>query len=130
MNARRERDILEGIGNNLIHSACLVFQKLENVQSIEDELRDARRASERLAHEKDQVATALEFEKVKVVYLTQERSSALEEKQLALEEKRKSNEEKRKSDEEKLKALEERRLALEETESVKTLNSALQKNFL
>ena len=100
-------------------------------------MRDARRASERLAQENDQVATALESEKGKVVSLTQEKSSALEEKQLALrekelalEKKQKSKEEKRKSDEEKLKALVERQLSLEETENVKTQNSEIHMKVL
>ena len=47
---------------------------------MEEELRDAKCASERLAQEKDQVSTSLESEKVKVKSLTQEKSSALEEK--------------------------------------------------
>ena len=82
MNAWRERNLLEGIRNSLILFADLLFQQLENVQLMEDELRDTRRNSERLAQEKNQVAPALEFEKLKVVSLTQ---SALEKKQLALQ---------------------------------------------
>ena len=41
MNARKERKQLEGIGNNLILSASLVFQQLEDIQLLKDELRDA-----------------------------------------------------------------------------------------
>ena len=93
MNARRERKLLEGIGNNLILSGGLVFQQLENVQSMEDELKNARNDSERLAQEKDQVSTALESEKAKVITLTQEKILVLEAK--------------KKYDEEKLKALKE-----------------------
>ena len=53
MNTQRERRLLEGIGNSLILSADLVFQQLEGVQIMKDELRDARNASERLMQEKD-----------------------------------------------------------------------------
>ena len=54
---------------------------------MEDELKDAKRASERLVQEKDQVIASLESEKIKVTTLTQDKCSALEEKQLALQEK-------------------------------------------
>ena len=132
MNAWRKRNLLEGIGNSLILSTGLVFQQLENMQSIEDDLKDARRTSERLAQEKDQISIALESKKSKVVSLTQEKSSDLEEKQLALQEKESTQEEKRKSDEEKkksaeetLKAFKERGLALKETKTIKAQNLEL-----
>ena len=60
MNAQRERRLLDGIGNILILSTGLVFQQLDGVQIMEDELRDAWNALERLMQEKDQVSTALE----------------------------------------------------------------------
>ena len=41
INAWKERKLLEGIGNNLILSAGRVFQQLEGVQLLEDELKDA-----------------------------------------------------------------------------------------
>ena len=95
-----------------------MFQQLENVQTMEDKLRDARSTSERLAHEKDRVSTALESEKVKVISLTQEKSITLEEKRVALQEIELALEAKRKSEEEKSKALEEWQRALQETERV------------
>ena len=91
----------------MIPTAGMVFQQLENVQTMEEELRNASRTSKRLAQEKDQVSTALESEKVKVISLTQEKSSALEEKRVALQEKELALEAKRKYEEERSKALEE-----------------------
>ena len=84
ISARRDRDLLEGIGNNLIFSAGLIFQRLELAQFVDDELKEVKQALKRLARDKDQVAASLEFEKVKVTTLTQEKSSTLEEKQSAL----------------------------------------------
>ena len=41
MNARKDRKLLEAIGNNLMLSVGLVFQQLEGVESLEKELKDA-----------------------------------------------------------------------------------------
>ena len=112
INARKERKLLEGIGNNLILSVSLVFQQLEVMPLLEDELRDARSASERLKQEKSQVSTALEAEKAKVTSLAQEKSSALEEKKLAIQEKESAFKAETKFEEEKAKLDEERRLAM------------------
>ena len=86
---------------------------------MKDELRDARCASKRLAQEKDRVSTASEYEKVKVISLTQEKSSDLEETRVALQERELALEAKRKSEGEKSKALEQHK-ALQETERVNT----------
>ena len=74
---------------------------------LEDELKEARTASEKLKQEKDEVSTALGAEKAVVISLKKEKSLALEEKILAMQEKelalvaqRKSDKDKAKSDEE------------------------------
>ena len=41
MNARKDRRLLKGIGNNLILLVGLVFRQLEGVQLLEDEIKDA-----------------------------------------------------------------------------------------
>ena len=84
-----------------------MFQRLECIQSLEDELKESKLALERLAQEKDQIVASLESEKVKVNTLTQEKCSALEEKQLALKEKELALEKKMQAIEEKHKAFEE-----------------------
>ena len=86
-------------------SAGMVFQQLDDVRLLEDELKEARTTSEKLKQEKDEVSTALGAEKVVVVSLKKEKSLALEEKKSAMQEKelalaaqRKSEEKKAKSD--------------------------------
>ena len=130
MNARKERKLLEGIGNNLILSADLVFQQLEGMQLLEDELRDARSASEKLKQEKDQVSIALEAEKAKVTSLAQEKSSALKEKKLAIQEKELAIEATRKSKEEKVKSDEEWRLVVERAKKADGQTSVLRAKVL
>ena len=68
----------------MILSVGLVFQQLEGMQTMEDELRDARNASKRLMQEKYQVSNALKTKRAKVISLSQEKSSVLEEKRRAL----------------------------------------------
>ena len=48
MNTRKDKKLLEGVGNALFLSAGMVFQQLENLQSLEDELKEARTSSEKL----------------------------------------------------------------------------------
>ena len=48
MNAHKDRRLLEAVGNNLMLSAGLVFQQLEGMQLLEDELKDAWSASDKL----------------------------------------------------------------------------------
>ena len=100
----------------MILSAGLVFQQLEGVQLLEDELKDTQSTSDKLKQEKDQVSNALGVERAKVTSLTQEKSSAFEEKKLAILEKASALEAKRKFEEEKSKLDEERRLAVEQAE--------------
>ena len=45
---RKVKKLLEGIRNALFLSAGMVFQQLEDVQSLEDELKEARTSSEKL----------------------------------------------------------------------------------
>ena len=66
IHARRDKRLLEGIGNSLILYVGLVFQQLESVQSMEDEMKDAKSALERVTQEKDQLVIFLEYEKAKV----------------------------------------------------------------
>ena len=66
MNAGKDRRLLEGIGNNLMPSAGLVFQQLESVQLVEDELKDARTLLDRLRQENDQVHNALGTKRLKL----------------------------------------------------------------
>ena len=87
MTEWRDRDLLEGLGNNLILSAGLIFQRLECVQATKYALKEAKFTLERLANEKDQMATSLESERNKIITLSQEKDSILGEKQLALKEK-------------------------------------------
>ena len=84
MNARKDKRLLEGIGNNLMLSVGLVFQQLEGVQLLEDELEESWSLSDKLRKENDQVHNTLGAEKAKVASLTKEKSSTLEEKNLAL----------------------------------------------
>ena len=97
---------------------------------LEDELKDARSASDKLKQEKDKVSNALGAERAKVTSLTQEKSSAFEEKKLALMEKASSLEAKRKSEEEKSKLNEEWRLAVERAKKAKAQTSELLEKVL
>ena len=85
METRKDKKLLEGIGNALFLSAGMVFQQLEDVQSLEDELKEARTSSEKLQQEKTEISTALGAEKALVVSLKKENSLAIEEKMLALQ---------------------------------------------
>ena len=107
MNAPKDKKLLAGIGNALLLSAGMVFQQLEDVWLLEDELKEAQTASEKLKQEKDDVSTALGARKVVLISLKKEKSLALEEKKSAMQEKelvlatqRKPEEDKAKSDEE------------------------------
>ena len=104
MNACKDKRLLEAVGNNLMLSAGLVFQQLEGVQLLEDELKDARSVSDKLRRENDQVHIALGTENAKVASLAKERSTALKEKKQALQEKAAVLEAKRKLEEEKSKS--------------------------
>ena len=42
MVERIDRDLFDGIENNLILSAGLIFQRLKHMQAIEDVLREAK----------------------------------------------------------------------------------------
>ena len=81
----------------MILSAGLVFQQLEGVQLLEDELKDAPSTSNNLKQEKDPISNALGAERAKLASLTQEKSFAFEEKKLALLEKALALEAERKS---------------------------------
>ena len=59
MNTRKDRRLLEAIGNNLMLLAGLVFQQLEGVQLLEEELKDARSISDKLREENDRVYITL-----------------------------------------------------------------------
>ena len=85
MNTHKEKKLLEGIGNALFLSAGMVFQQLEDVRLLEDELKEARTTSKKLKQEKDEVSTALGAKKAMVVSLKKEKSLALEEKKSALQ---------------------------------------------
>ena len=126
MNARKDRKLLEVVGNNLILSACLVFQQLEGVQLLEDELKDARSVSDKLRQENDQVHIALGTEKAKVASLAKERSSTLEDKKQALWEKAAVLEAKRKLEKEKSKSDEQQQFALERANKAEEQASELQ----
>ena len=130
MNAHNERKLLEGIGNNLILSASLVFQQLEDIQLLKDELRDAWSALEKLKQEKNHVAIALDPKKAKVTSLAQEKSSTLKEKKLAIQEKELALEAKRKYEEEKSKSDEEQWLVMERVEKTDAQTSELQAKVL
>ena len=84
MNTRKEKKLLEGIENALFLSAGIVFQQLEDMQLLEDELKEARTSSEKLQQEKAEISTALGAEKAMVVSLKRDKSLAIEEKKSAL----------------------------------------------
>ena len=107
MNARKEKRLLAWIGNALFLSAGMVFQQLEDVQLLEDELKEAQIASEKLKQEKDEVSTALGAEKVVVISFKKEKSLALEEKKSAMQAKELALVAQRKFEEDKVKLDEE-----------------------
>ena len=80
MTAHNNRKILEAIGNHLMLSTGLVFQQLEGVKLLEEQLKHAQKTSEKLRKENEQAFVALGTEKEKVALLTKEKSDAVEEK--------------------------------------------------
>ena len=94
---------------------------------LENELKEAQTASEKLKQEKDEVSIALGAEKVVVVSLKKEKSLALEEKNSAMQEKELALAAQRKSEEDKAKSDEERQQAIERAD---TQNSELQTKML
>ena len=93
MNARKDRKMLEAIGNHLMLSTGLVFQQLEGVELLEKELKLAQKISEKLRKENEQAFLALGTEKEKVALLKKEKCDAVEEKKKVEEEKCKSDQE-------------------------------------
>ena len=106
MNTRKEKKLLKGIRNALFLSAGMVFQQLEDVQSLEDELKEVRTSLEKLQQEKAEISTALGAEKAMVVSLKREKSLVIEEKESALAAQKKSEEDKARLAEEHQKAIE------------------------
>ena len=105
----------------------MVFQQLEDVQLLEDELKEARTTSEKLKQEKGEVSTTLGAEKAMAVSLKKEKSLALEEKNSPMQEKELALAAQRKSEEEKAKLDEQRRQAIERADAQ---NSELQAKML
>lgn len=75
MNARKDKKLLEGVRNALFLLAGMVFQELESLQSLEEELREARTSSEKLRREKDETTAALGAKQAMVLSLEKEKSS-------------------------------------------------------
>ena len=108
MNTRKDKKLLEGVGNALFLSAGMVFQQLESLELMEDELKEARTSSEKLQQEKIEISTALGIEKAMVVSLEKEKSLAIREKTSALQAKEMALAAQKKSEEEKARLAEER----------------------
>ena len=126
MNSRKDKKLLEGVGNALFLSAGMVFQQLEDLQSMEDELKEARTSSEKLQQEKIEVSTALGVERARLVSLEKEKSLAIREKASALEAKELALAAREKLEEEKARLDEERQQAIERADKAETQNSELQ----
>ena len=80
MSARKDRKMLEAIGNHLMLSTGLVFQQLEGVKLLEEQLKHAQKTSEKLRKENEQAFIALGTKKEKVALLAKEKYDAVEEK--------------------------------------------------
>ena len=78
MSTHKDKQLLEGVGNALFLSAGMVFQQLENLESLEDKVKQLQR-------EKIEISTALGVEKAMVVSLENEKSLAVQEKVSALQ---------------------------------------------
>ena len=118
--------MLEGIGNALFLSAGMVFQQLEDVQSLEDELKEVRTSSEKIHQEKTEISTALGVEKAMVVSLKREKALAIEEKMSALQAKESALAAQKKSEEDKARLAEERQQAIKRANKADTQNLELQ----
>ena len=125
MNTRKDKKLLEGVGNALFLSAGMVFQQLEGLESMEDELKEARKSSEKLQQEKTEISTALGVEKARLVSLEKEKSLAIQEKTSALEAKELALAAQKKSEEEKARLAEECQQATERADKAETQNSEL-----
>ena len=126
MNTRKDKKLLEGVGNALFLSAGMVFQQLEDLQSLEDELKEARTSSEKLQQEKTEISTALGVEKAMVVSLEKEKSLAVQEKISAFQAKELALAAQKKLEEEKARLAEERQQAIERADKADTQNLELQ----
>ena len=126
MNTRKDKKLLEGVRNTLFLSAGMVLQQLENLQSMEDELKEARTSSDKLQQEKTEISTALGVEKAMVVSLEKEKSLAIQEKTSALQAKELALAAQKKSEEDKAKLAEEPQQAIETADKAETQNLELQ----
>ena len=119
MSTRKDKQLLEGVGNALFLSAGMVFQQLENLEALEDKLKELQR-------EKTEISTALGVEKSMVVSLENEKSLAVQEKISAFQAKELALAAQKKLEEEKARLAEERQQAIERADKAETQNSKLQ----